>query len=96
LRILGMPSWRVHRAVGRCLGFDEELMRSIDAMLDFPEAFDVRLGHKATHNWVGVLEAYIRHGSRGAEYAILHIMLDSYLRGKPSRLLDKVLSRDML
>jgi hypothetical protein len=82
-----MPSWRVHRAVGRRFGFEEELMEDVDRMLDFPEAFGVRLGHRTVHNWVGVLEAYIRHGSRGAEYAILHIMLDSYL--KPAKLLDK-------
>ena len=87
---MGMPSWRVHRAVGRRLGFPEELM-DIDCMLDFPEAFGVRLGHRATHNWVGVLEAYIKHGSKDAEYAILHVWLDDYLKGKPGRLLDKVL-----
>jgi hypothetical protein len=82
-----MPSWRVHRVVGRCLGFDEGLMRSVDAMLDFPEVFGLRLKHKATHNLAGILEAYIRHGSRGAGYATLHIWLDSYL--KPAKLLDK-------
>ena len=90
-----MPSWRVHRAVGRYLGFEGELMEDVDRMLDFPEVFGLRLKHKATHNLAGILEAYVRHGSRGAGYAILHIWLDSYLRGKPSRLLDKVLSRDM-
>jgi len=61
----------------------------VDRLLDFPEVFGLRLKHKATHNLAGILEAYIRHGSRGAEYAILHIMLDSYLKGKPAKLLDK-------
>lgn len=91
MRILDMPSWRVHRAIGRRLGFDEELMRDIDCMLDFPEAFGVRLGHRATHNLIGLLEAYARHGLRGMEYAILHIWLDSYLNGKLGRLLDRIL-----
>ena len=86
-----MPSWRVHRAIGRRLGFNEELMKDIDRMLDFPEAFGVRLKHRSTHNWVGLLEAYIKHGSKGLEYAILHVWLDDYLRGKPGRLLDKIM-----
>jgi hypothetical protein len=86
-----MPSWRVHRHFGKALGFDRGLMRSVDAMLDFPEVLGLKLNHKAVHNLAGILEAYARHGLRGAEYAILHLWLDEQLRGKPGRLLDTLL-----
>jgi hypothetical protein len=41
-----MPSWKVHRKFGRLLGFDERLMRNVDKMLDYPEFYRIKLGHK--------------------------------------------------
>jgi len=88
-----MPSWKVHRRMAKSFGIDldEETMRRVDRMLDFPEALGLRLKHKAVHNWLGVLEAYSKHGSRGAEYAALHIWLDGYLKGKAGKLVELLL-----
>jgi len=88
-----MPSWRVHRRVARSFGIDldEETMRRIDSMLDFPEAFGFRLKHKALHNWLGVLEAYLKHGDKGMEYALLHVWINKEFGGKLGKLLDRLL-----
>lgn len=83
-----MPGWKVHRKIGRLYGFDEGLMHEVDRMLDFPEAFGARLKHKTVHNRVGIYEAYLKHGVKGAEYAMLHILLDECLKGKVGRAVE--------
>jgi len=81
----------LHRKIGRLYGFDEGLMSSVDRMLDFPEALGLRLRHKAVHNWLGVYEAYLKHGPKGAEYAILHVWLDEKLKGRVGKLVELLL-----
>lgn len=56
-------------------------MRSVDRMLDYPEAYGIRLKHRALQNWTVVVEAYARHGVEWARYAVLHVS-DDAVRGQ--------------
>ena len=90
-----MPSWRLHRRVGRMLGFDDDTMRLVDLLLDYP--MHGLLPHRSLHNWYGVWLIYNLYGSRAASYASLHIYMDTVVKGRRmaealGRLLD-ILSR---
>lgn len=74
-----MPSWRVHRRVGRILGFEEDVMRIVDYTLDYP--MQGILPHRSLHNAYGVTLIYSLYGPRAASYASIHILLDETLRG---------------
>jgi hypothetical protein len=85
---LGVPGWKVHRRFGRLFGFDERLMKDIDKMLDYPEFYGVRLGHKSLHNLTGVMAAYVQYGEKGAGYAALHIYLDNVISSRVAKILE--------
>ncbi|MEM2290906.1 MAG: hypothetical protein QW711_04650 [Candidatus Korarchaeum sp.] len=78
-----MPSWRLHRRVGRMLGYDDYTMKIVDFILDYP-----MLGlipHRSLHNWYGLSMIYLLYGPKAASYASLHIYMDSVIRGKRMR-----------
>ncbi|MEM2351241.1 MAG: hypothetical protein QXT26_02420 [Thermoproteota archaeon] len=84
-----MPSWKVHRRMAKSFGIDldEETMRRVDRMLDFPRLNGSRLPHKALHNMDGVLKVWRELGEEASNYAYLHILLD---RSKLRRLIEEL------